>query len=71
VPKIRIKIGTELIEIDKTAKFLGVIFDNKLSWKPHIEYIINKSKKRMNLMRAISGLQWGASKKHFPIYIEP
>src|SRR5688572_21885651 len=50
VPKIRIKIGTELIKIDKTAKFLGIIFDNKLSWKPHIEYIINKCKKRMNLM---------------------
>ena len=63
VPKIRIKIGSDLIKIDKTAKFLGVIFDNKLSWKPHIEYIINKCKKRMNLMRAISGLQWGASKK--------
>ena len=35
----------------------------KLSWKPHIEYIIDKCKIRMNLMRAVSGYHWGASKK--------
>src|SRR6218665_2765249 len=46
-----------------TVKFLGIIFDRKLNWKPHVDYIIEKCKKRLNLMRAISGYHWGASKK--------
>src|SRR5688572_9053635 len=63
ISNINIKVGNEPIKIEKTAKFLGVIFDHRLSWKPHIEYVITKCKNRMNLMRAVSGNHWGASKK--------
>ena len=63
LPIINIKIDQELIKMENKAKFLGMIFDKKLSWKPHIEYIIEKCKKRLNLMRAVSGYYWGASKK--------
>ena len=39
---IELKIdGEKLSEIDKT-KFLGVIIDNKLSWKEHVNYICGK-----------------------------
>src|SRR6218665_2492792 len=58
-----VKVGNERIKIEKSAKFLGVVFDHKLSWKPHLEYIIAKCKSRMNLMRAVSSYHWGASKK--------
>jgi hypothetical protein len=61
--KINIKIDQKQIKMEDKVKFLGVIFDNKLSWKPHIEYIIEKCKKRLNLIRAISGYSWGACKK--------
>jgi ribonuclease HI len=63
IPQINIKIDQNCIKMEKKAKFLGIIFDRKLSWKPHIDYIIEKCKKRLNLMRAISGYHWGASKK--------
>ena len=63
ISNVKIKVGNEPIKIEKTAKFLGVIFDHRLSWKPHIEYVITKCKNRMNLMRAVSGNHWGASKK--------
>jgi ribonuclease HI len=63
LPTIDIKIDNEIIKMENKAKFLGMIFDRKLSWKQHIEYIIEKCKKRLNLMRAVSGYQWGASKK--------
>jgi len=43
------------------AKFLGVYFDKRLTWKQHIDHLINKCKKRLNLMRAVSGSDWGAS----------
>ena len=61
--QINIKIDKEKIKIKNEVKFLGVIFDSKLSWKPHIDYIIEKCKKRLTLMRAISGYGWGACKK--------
>jgi ribonuclease HI len=60
---IKIKIGKEKIKMVNEVKFLGVIFDSKLSWKQHINYIIEKCKKRLNLLRAISGYTWGACKK--------
>src|SRR5688572_12401941 len=63
IPIININIDKELIKMESKAKFLGMIFDRKLNWKYHIDYIIEKCKKRLNLMRAVSGYQWGASKK--------
>ena len=58
------------LHIDKTnlqwkreVKFLGVVFDERLTWKAHINHIEDRCKKRMNLMRCISGQNWGADKK--------
>jgi len=56
-------INDEIIEIKGSAKFLGVIFDSKLNWNEHIEYVVQKCKSRLNLMRAISGTKFGARKK--------
>lgn len=57
-----LKVNGEPIKIAKTVKFLGLVFDTKLSWNAHIAYIQEKCKKRLNLMRMISGQNWGASK---------
>lgn len=62
-PKIDLKIGKKPIKLEKTAKFLGVVFDSKLTWNAHINYIVEKCKRRLNLMRAVSGYTWGASKR--------
>src|SRR6218665_2360024 len=53
--KIAITLNNQSIKIESEAKFLGVIFDSRLTWRPHVEYIITKCKKRINLMRAVSG----------------
>jgi len=50
-PKINLKIGKKPIKLEKTAKFLGVIFDNKLTWNAHIKYIVEKCKRRINVTR--------------------
>lgn len=41
--------------------FLGVVFDRKLTWKTHIEHIVEKSKKVLNIMRYLVGLSRGAN----------
>ena len=39
---VKLSIDGELInEVDKT-KFLGILFDNKLTWKQHIAYVSGK-----------------------------
>ena len=40
--KFRITIGKYTIHEVEQTKYLGVILDNKLSWKQHIEYLITK-----------------------------
>ena len=59
---VMLKINDVTIEFEKTVKFLGAIFDQGLTWAAHIEYIIDRCKTRLNLMRAISGSTWEASR---------
>lgn len=60
---IQLKIDGENIKLEKSARFLGVIFDQRLTWKHHIDYVETKCQKRLNLMKAVSGTRWGASRK--------
>ena len=46
-----------------SAKFLGVIFDQSLSWKDHINYVIGRCQKRINVLKLLSGSKWGADKE--------
>ena len=39
---IKLSIKGKLIKVKETVKFLGVIFDKSLSWKPHIEHITDR-----------------------------
>ena len=59
------KLIIDQTELDwkKETKFLGVIFDSRMTWASHINMVINKCKKRINLMRCISGQDWGADKR--------
>lgn len=52
--------GSE-IKRDDHVKFLGVIFDNRLTWSKHIKYTIDKCKKRINLLRSLASQTWGSS----------
>jgi len=38
----KIKIDNHEIEQVKEIKYLGVIFEDKLSWKPHIKHVCTK-----------------------------
>ena len=57
------KIRDEDMKFSSTVKFLGVIFDKRLTWRAHIQYVVNPCNKRMNLLRAVSGNDWGADKR--------
>ena len=53
---ISITIDNTTIESVNYHKFLGIIIDNKLSWKEHINYLSNKILKLIYIMKSIKHL---------------
>ena len=51
------------IDYQKVIKFLGIHFDQFLTWKDHINSIKLRCNKDLQLLRMISGTDWGADKK--------
>ena len=51
------------IEVVSEFKFLGVIFDRKLSFLPHITTLKKKCKKALNLLKVVAHSEWGADRK--------
>ena len=50
------------IAVVAESKFLGAIFDRKLSFIPHIKYVKAKCLKALNLLKVLSHTSWGADR---------
>ena len=50
---LNIKINNTNIEEKSTAKYLGTLIDNKLTWKPHIQYIKTKLSRATGIISKI------------------
>jgi hypothetical protein len=57
-PSLRLR-NTEIPVVNET-KFLGIIFDSKLTFKPHIVNLKNQCLKAMHLLRVVTHTDWGA-----------
>lgn len=44
------------------VRFLGMLLDEKMSWKPHIEALRNSCRPILNLLRNLSYHNWGADR---------
>ena len=62
LPKMKLKYNGSMLKKGDSVKFLGLIFDKKLLWRDHIDYLVNKCRKRINLLKTLSGSKWGADK---------
>ena len=51
------------IPVVEEVKFLGIIFDKKLSFLPHLRYLKNKCTKALNLLRVVANTSWGADQQ--------
>ena len=51
------------IPVVEETKFLGVIFDRKLSFIPHLKYVKKKVLKALNILKVIGNTEWGADRK--------
>ena len=58
-PNIYLK--NEILEYERKVKFLGITFDDKLTFEEHIIDVYERCQTRLNLLKAISGRTWGAN----------
>ena len=56
-------LNGNILPYENKVKFLGMIFDEKLTWNKHIDNLKIKVKESMNILKVVSGFSWGADKK--------
>ncbi|GBN73656.1 RNA-directed DNA polymerase from mobile element jockey [Araneus ventricosus] len=57
-----IKLYGEIITFVNEIKFLGVIFDKKLTFLPHVKQLRKKSEIALNILKVLSTTAWGADR---------
>ena len=55
-----LKLDNGPIQFVKEAKFLGLIWDTKLTFEPHIKYLKARCQKALNVLKVPSRTEWGA-----------
>jgi ribonuclease HI len=53
-PSIKLTLNGTILEVVKTKKFLGLLFDYKLTWKPHIVDLKKRCNHSLNLLKVIA-----------------
>ncbi|MCG8034496.1 MAG: reverse transcriptase-like protein [Candidatus Thiodiazotropha taylori] len=59
----RLRYDGQEIKYASHAKFLGMCFDSLLTWRLHIEQLVSRCQRDLNVLRAVSGASFGADKK--------
>ena len=55
-PLREIKFGEDTIEFKQESKCLGVVIDNRLSWKPQVEAVCKKFLSKIRFLRRLKSL---------------
>lgn len=58
--KVQINFGDHIIKNQSKVKILGITFDYKVSWIPHILNLKNETSSRLNIIKTLAHTSWGA-----------
>jgi hypothetical protein len=59
-PQFSVRLGQTALRNFTKFKYLGIIFDRKLTWRLHAEYIQRRCHATVNFIKSIAGQSWGA-----------
>nr|CAH7730051.1 unnamed protein product [Callosobruchus chinensis] len=51
------------IAVRPTVKLLGIVFDCKLNWKDHIDHLVIRCRKVLNLIKCMARIRWGVDRE--------
>ena len=63
-----LKLDNDPIQFVKEAKFLGLIWNTKLIFEPHIKYLKARCQKSLNILKVLSRTEWGADRTLLKLY---
>lgn len=66
-PTVNIKMYDQELEQTSVVRFLGIWMDLKINFKIHIQKLVDKCKKALNVMRCLAGVDWGACQQSLKI----
>ncbi|GBM55010.1 hypothetical protein AVEN_167465-1 [Araneus ventricosus] len=55
-------IGNQLVPVVNEVRFLGIIFDRKLTFLSHIRYLRKRCERLLNILKVLSNTSWGADR---------
>ena len=55
-------LGNRRLSCVETTRYLGLVFDSRLTWVPHFRYIKASCQKALSLLRVLSHTSWGADR---------
>ena len=62
IPPKKLNIYGADIDFLKQHRYLGMLFDSSLTWGPHIKALKTSVESKINILKAISGAEWGADR---------
>ena len=69
-PDPELELYNSPIKIVSETKFVGLLFDSKLNFLPHIKMLKNKSLRALNILKFVSSTDWGADSTVLLNYID-
>lgn len=60
-PTVDLRLYGQTLFQTCTIRYLGIWFDVKLTFREHIQKVMEKCKKAVNVLKCVSGFDWGAT----------